>query len=151
MNGGSKIIDLHVSDVEYAAADEPLQLTEPYEGEVFEQPEERSGATKWRIFAAIAVLAALAWVGFFAWYAWPAMQAAPSPTVLAELATGLTAPLALIAVLWLVARRSSRIEARRFNDTARSMRAEAEHLQAVIDVMAQTIDSIARSWPIRSR
>ena len=40
MNGGSKIIDLHVSDVEYAAADEPLQLTEPYEGEVFEQPEE---------------------------------------------------------------------------------------------------------------
>jgi len=144
MNGGSKIIDLHVSDVQYAAADEPLQLTEPYEGEVFEQPEEpeeRSGATKWRIFAAIAVLAALAWIGFFAWYAWPAMQAAPSPTVLAELATGLTAPLALIAVLWLVARRSSRIEARRFNDTARSMRAEAEHLQAVIDVMAQTIDS----------
>ena len=76
MNGGSKIIDLHVSDVEYAAADEPLQLTEPYEGEVFdeaEELEERSGATKWRIFAAIAVLAAVAWIGFFAWYAWPAM------------------------------------------------------------------------------
>jgi hypothetical protein len=143
MNGGSKIIDLHVSDVEYAAADEPLQLTEPYEGEVFEQPEEleeRSGTTKWRILAGLAFVSAAAWTGFFAWYAWPAMQTAPTPTVLAELATGLTAPLALIAILWLVARRSSRIEARRFNDTARSMRAEAEHLQAVIDVMAQTID-----------
>jgi chromosome segregation ATPase len=144
MNGGSKIIDLHVSDVSYAVADEPLQLTEPYEGEVFEEPEEleeRSGATKWRILAGLAFVSAAAWIGFFAWYAWPAVQAAPTPTVLAELATGLTAPLALIAILWLVARRSSRIEARRFNDTARSMRAEAEHLQAVIDVMAQTIDS----------
>lgn len=141
MNGGSKIIDLHVSDVSYAGAEEPLQPTEPHGEEVFEEPEERSSAMKWRIFAALALLAALAWTGFFAWYAWPAVQAVPTPTVLAELATGLTAPLALIAILWLVVRRSSRVESRRFNDTARSMRAEAEHLQAVIDVMAHTIDA----------
>jgi chromosome segregation ATPase len=141
MNGGSKIVDLHVSDVVYAADDEPLALTEPYEGEVFEESEPPSGAMKWRILGAVAVLSALAWIGFFGWYAWPVVQVAPAPAVLAELATGLTAPLALIAVLWLVVRRSSRIEARRFGETARSMRAEAEHLQSVIDVMAQTIDA----------
>jgi hypothetical protein len=141
MNGGSKIVDLHVSDVAYAAADEPLALTEPYEAEVFEEPEEHSGALKWRILGVFTLLVALAWTGFFAWYAWPAVQIAPGPIVLAQLATGLTAPLALIAVLWLIVRRSSRVEARRFGDTARSMRAEAEHLQQVIGVMAQTIDA----------
>jgi hypothetical protein len=141
MNGGSKIVDLHVSDVVYAAADEPLPLTEPYEGEVFEEPKERSGALKWRLFGALTLAQAIGWAGFFAWYAWPLVQVAPGPTVLAQLATGLTAPLALLAVLWLVVRRSSRVEARRFNDTAHSMRAEAEHLQNVINVMAQTIDA----------
>jgi len=141
MNGGSKIVDLHVSDVVYAADDEPLQLTDSYEEEVFEEPEERSSALKWRVLGALSLLAALGWTAFFGWYSWPLVQVAPGPTVLAQLATGLTAPLALLAVLWLIVHRSSRVEARRFNDTARSMRAEAEHLQSVIDVMAQTIDA----------
>ncbi|MGN6820527.1 MAG: hypothetical protein ACTHJR_17865 [Sphingomonas sp.] len=141
MNGGSKIVDLHVSDVAYATADEPLSLTEPYEEEVFEEPEERSGALKWRILGALALVAALGWTGFFGWYAWPLIQVAPGPAVLAQLATGLTAPLALIALLWMVVRRSSKVEASRFADTARSMRTEAQHLQDVIDVMAQTIDA----------
>ncbi len=141
MNGGSKIVDLHVSDVAYAVDSEPMPLTEAYDAEVFEEPEVRSGALKWRLLGASALLLALGWAGFFGWYAWPLVQVAPGPTVLAQLATGLTAPLALLAVLWLVIRRSSRIEARRFGDTARSMRAEAEHLQNVIDVMAQTIDA----------
>lgn len=148
MNGGSKIVDLHVSDIAYAGADEMLLPADAHDGQneeaYFEQPdkaEEPSSAWKWRVFAAVMLLVALGWTGFFGWYSWPLLQVAPTPTVLAGLATGLTAPLALLAVLWLIVRRSSRVEARRFGDTARSMRAEAEHLQSVIHVMAQTIDA----------
>ena len=147
MNGGSKIVDLHVSDVAYAGADEPLAPADAHDSqneELYFEPsdeaEEPSSAWKWRVFAAVMVLAALGWGGFFGWYSWPLLQGRPAPTVLAEIATGLTAPLALLAALWLIVRRSSRVEARRFGDTARSMRAEAEHLQSVIHVMAQTID-----------
>ena len=70
MNGGSKIVDLHVSDIVYAGADESLPPADAYDGqneepyfEPSDEGEEPSNAWKWRIFAAFMFLVGLGWAG----------------------------------------------------------------------------------------
>src|SRR3569623_662726 len=148
MNGGSKIVDLRVSDVDFGAplaaapgdyaAGEPLEDAEP----VGELDDYHAPTSVWaKLSAVVAVLLALGWIGFIGWYAGPALVANPQPMALAQFAAALAAPPAWIGVLWLIARRSSKAEAQRFNATARSMRTEADHLQNVIAAMPRTIEA----------
>ena len=137
MNGGSKIVDLRVSDVPYDAAAE----VEAYAMQV-ETDDDPVPTGPWpRIFGVLAIVASLGWVGFIGWYSLPALLPYPQPLALAQVVTALIALPALIGIGWLIARRSSRAEARRFAGTARSMREEAAHLQEVIDAMTHTIEA----------
>src|SRR3569623_2041236 len=148
MNGGSKIVDLRVSDVDFGAplaaapvayaAGEPLEDAEP----VVELDDYHAPTSVWaKVLSVVAVMLALGWIGFIGWYAGPALLANPQPMALAQFAAALAAPPAWIGVLWLIARRSSKAEAQRFNATARSMRTEADHLQNVIAAMTRTIEA----------
>jgi hypothetical protein len=137
MNGGSKIVDLRVSDVPYDATAD----VEGYAMDV-ETDDDTVQTGPWpRIFGVAAIIFSLLWVGFIGWYSLPALMPAPQPLALAQIAAALAAIPALIGVLWLIARRSSRAEARRFAGTARSMREEAAHLQQVIEAMTHTIEA----------
>ena len=137
MNGGSKIVDLRVSDVAYDGAGEEVPAEETLDLEEYEAPESQWG----RILGALAILLALGWMGFIGWYAGPGLIANPAPLAVMQFAAALVAPPAWLGVLWLIARRSSKAEARRFAVTAGSMRREAEHLQGVIEAMSRTIEA----------
>src|SRR3569623_595334 len=148
MNGGSKIVDLRVSDVDFGAplaaapvdyaAGEPLEDAEP----VVELDDYHAPTSVWaKVLSVVAVLLALGWIGFIGWYAGPALLANPQPMALAQFAAALAAPPAWLGARWLIARRSSKAVALRFNATARSMRTEADHLQNVIDAMTRTIEA----------
>lgn len=142
MNGGSKIIDLKVGDVTYDGADEREAPVETYEDFAEDHDGAESGTPPiTRVAAVVAILAALGWVAFLVWYALPVLVQPLAPLALAQLVTAIVAPPALIGVLWLIVLRSSRAEARRFGRTARSMRAEARHLQHVIDAATRSIEA----------
>jgi hypothetical protein len=137
MNGGSKIVDLRVSDVPYDAAAD----VEGYAMQV-ETDDDPVPTGPWpRIFGVLAIVASLGWVGFIGWYLLTALLPYPQPLALAQVVTAVMALPALIGIVWLIARRTSRAEARRFAGTARSMREEAAHLQEVIDAMTHTIEA----------
>lgn len=142
MNGGTRIIDLRVSEavVDEApvdAPDESLDMTETFD----EAGAAEAAPSRGWIATVLAVLAALGWVGFLIWYALPVLSRPLAPLELAQIAVAFAAPLALVAILWVIARRSGRAEANRFAATARAMRHEAAHLQDVIDAAARSIES----------
>jgi hypothetical protein len=148
MSGGSTIVDLRVSDVDFGASRvaEHVDVDTMAPAEDVEEPlyldQYEAPPSVWgKVFGAVAFLLASAWIGFIIWYAGPSVLANPQPMVLAQFAAALAAPPAWIGVLWLIALRSSKAEAQRFNATARSMRAEAAHLQTVIGAMANTIEA----------
>src|SRR3569623_3778424 len=124
MNGGSKIVALRVSDVDFGApvtaapvdyaAAEPLEDAEP----VLELDDYHAPTSVWaKVLSVVAVLLALGWIGFIGWYAGPALVANPQPMALAQFAAALDAPPAWNGELWLFTRRTSKAEAQRFNAT----------------------------------
>ncbi|MDB5682053.1 MAG: hypothetical protein JWO16_1858 [Sphingomonas bacterium] len=148
MSGGSTIVDLRVSDVDFAASPvaEPVhydreeaigEAEAPLDLDQYEVPASIAG----KVIGAITILLALGWIGFFGYFVAPVFLAAPLPLAIAQIAGLVTMPLILLGVLWLIARRSSKAEARRFNGTALSMRVEAGHLQNVIAAMTNTIEA----------
>ncbi|UZK66806.1 hypothetical protein [Sphingomonas sp. M1-B02] len=106
------------------------------EEEVGEEP---SRSWRWLLPAA-AWLAVTAWFGGMTWLALPSLQAGLAPLALIQLIAALCVPPALIAILYLLALRTSRAEAQRFGATARAMRAEADSLERVIAALARKVD-----------
>jgi len=139
MNGGSRIIGLRAEDAAYddEGADASFDQVEMIDEEV----EDSAPSSRDRIVAGLAIAAMLGWTGFFVWYAMPAFARPLEPLALAQLVAGLAAPLAFVALLWLILRRPARIEARRFAGTAQAMRTEAGHLQDVIDAATRSIEA----------
>ena len=90
----------------------------------------------------LAGLAALAWVGGALWLLRPAFADGLAPLQLVELIAALCVPLVLIALVWQLAMRRSKVEARRFGETAEAMRAEARALEAVL---AHVSDQVAHN------
>ncbi|RYY45259.1 MAG: hypothetical protein EOP59_04775 [Sphingomonadales bacterium] len=83
----------------------------------------------------------LAWIGVAGWLLQPVFTAPPPPADLIQLIAALCIPPALIGILWLLLRRSSAAEARRFGDTARAMRAEAASLERVVATLSRKIEA----------
>ena len=151
MNGGPRKLDPR--DWERAPADEELLLggfeeggrelpapdpeadwvTEPA---VEDAPRRRLG---W-LGPALALLLVVAWLGGAGWYALPSALAG-DPALVVLLVAALCVPPALIGVLWLLARRSSTAEARRFADTAASMRAESAALEQSIATLGARVEA----------
>lgn len=81
------------------------------------------------------------WFGVMGWLLHPTLAAPLPPGELVQIIAALCVPPVLICIIWLLARRSSRAEARRFRDTARAMRAEAASLERTIATLSRKIES----------
>ncbi|SFP64322.1 hypothetical protein [Sphingomonas rubra] len=106
---------------------EPLELVEPIDG----------GRSGW-VAPTIAALLVIGWIAGALWLArarLPVMDAVAGTQFVAALCV----PPALVGIVWLLARRSSRAEARRFGVTAQAMRAEAAALEARVASLARTL------------
>lgn len=80
------------------------------------------------------------WLGAMGWLLAPTLSTPLPPAQLVQLIAALCVPPALICLVWLLARRSSHAESRRFRDTARAMRAEAASLERVIAILSRKIE-----------
>ena len=109
--------------------------------------EEAGYSPLWRRLAAgMAMLAALGWMGGLLWLARDSLLTLP-PIQLAQFVAALAVLPTLIGVVWLLALRSSRSEARRFAATAAGMRSEAAQLERAVmrlrDVVAAEREALA--------
>ncbi len=115
---------------------------EPYAEPVYDEPESVP-PPRWIAPLAAASLA-LGWVAAMVWLS-RGRLAALDAVALTEFLAALAVVPALIGILWLLAQRTSRAEARRFSATARGMRAEAESLERSAAGIARALDSNRRA------
>ena len=119
--------------------DEVLELEQWDEPETLEQ-----SATRW-IVPALACAAAVGWTGFFVFANHAQMFAPASPQQWTQWISGWAMPVALIIGAWLLARRNSTVEARKFGEVARSLAAESEYLENRLAVVNREL-SLAREF-----
>lgn len=133
MNGGS-ITGLY----QHHHADDPVVRSDNAPQWLAEAaPEPEPLRRRW-IGPTLAGIAVAAWTGgMLAWSA-PSLPAL-GPIGLVSFIAALCVPPMLIGVLWLLLRRNSRSEARRFAATARSMREEARALEEVVATVRRTL------------
>jgi hypothetical protein len=101
------------------------------------EPEPQPLRRRW-IAPTLAVLIAAVWIGALLWLARSALPVLDA-LVLASFAAALVTGPILVGVVYLIARRSSRAEARRFGVTAQAMRAEAASLERSIATLTATL------------
>src|SRR3954468_1301065 len=92
-----------------------------------------------KTFRALLVLLALAWIGTVAWSSSQA-QAPLSLGRIVSLVGLLSAPLALLGLLWLLFGRSSRRETERFTRAVEAMRSESVALESVLGIVAARLE-----------
>jgi hypothetical protein len=146
MNRGSRIIDLRTGTA--PQVDDDLLLTEelPQPPAAIEPPmveeyaleEEVAPARRGVMLPIVGGLVVLGWIGAMLWLARTDL-AALGTVALVEFIAALCVPPALIAILLVLAMRTSSAEARRFGDVARAMRAEAASLERTVAVLSNTI------------
>ncbi|MFA5966385.1 MAG: hypothetical protein WC804_20400 [Sphingomonas sp.] len=146
MNRGSRIIDLRTGTT--PQVDDDLLLTEelpqppaPIESPMVEEyaPEEEvAPARRGLVLPILGGLVSLGWIGAMLWLA-HADLATLGAVALAEFIAALCVPPALIAILLVLAMRTSSAEARRFGDVSRAMRAEAASLERTVAALSNTI------------
>ncbi|MFZ1739163.1 hypothetical protein [Sphingorhabdus sp.] len=110
----------------------------------YEEPQQRRN---WKaIFAiSVAILSVVGWSGFFVWANLAEFQSFPPLNRWVEMISSWSIPVALIAMLWLLAQRNSHAEARRFGDVSQSMRQESDRLNTRMQTVNGEI-ALARSF-----
>ena len=144
MNGGPSIVGLRAADTAQPFVADPPQEAAEAAAVVVDSPEEWVDEPPPRNTARLlvggaALLAALLWVGWLV-YAARGEIGTMAPLALAQFGAALAAVPALAGIVWLLALRTSRAEATRFNDTARAMRAEAQSLEQTVAILSGAID-----------
>ena len=91
----------------------------------------------------VAVLACLIWLGGMLWLARDQIPFL-LPVDLAQFVAALAVVPVLIGIVYLLAMRTSRREARRFGETAQAMRAEAASLERTIATLSRALDGNRR-------
>lgn len=105
---------------------------------------DRAPKHRWLV-PALAVLAFLAWTAFFVWtYRGPMLDGAGPGQWIGWISQWAT-PVALVAVLWLLATRNSRREARRFGEVAQLLSHESQMLEARLATVNREL-SLAREF-----
>jgi hypothetical protein len=127
-----------------AIADEPFVLAEAVapslEAHLVDEADAPEPRRDWSwLPAALAIVAALSSFAGLGWLALPAVQAGMEPVALVQLIAALCVPPLLIGLLYLLAMRNSRSEARRFGATAQTMRAEAALLERAVAALSRKI------------
>lgn len=152
MNGGTnkigpRAVDAHGDGEELLLVEEAAEPVAQAEADVetwVDAPEDDVEPGRLRrpwIAATFAIALVLGWFGGAAWLLRHLIAAPPAPVVLVQLIAALCVPPALVGILWLLARRSSAAEARRFGETARAMRAEAASLERVVATLSRKIEA----------
>ncbi len=140
MTTGVERAEAHAPDHHsWTAADNAA--AEPVESFSFHdliEEEEQARGTWPTILAGVLIAGALGWLGFSGyalWTAWPGLAPA---AWLAPVAT-ISAPLILLALVWLLFGRSSRRETERFTEAVRALRGESETLEHALAVIASRL------------
>lgn len=158
MTAQSKIVEINRStgDLELTETlDQANSLDNTLEQDGFESssveenywPDEDVAVRNWGKIALASLLigAATGWTAFFIWANMAEILAIPNPSRVSELIIQWSAPIAVIALLWLLAMRSSTAEARRFADVSLSLRTESLALEERMRVVNGEI-ALARSF-----
>ena len=139
MTGGSHNVTVlkdrndNESEGDVVAVD--LQAYDVVEDASYEDEGDAAPPREWAAISATALcgLAAIGWLGFLgATYGPDWMATPPSPAVIATGVAMASAPLVLIALIYTLATRNSRIHAKRVNEASASMRAEHARLEAAL-------------------
>jgi hypothetical protein len=144
MNGGTTSAGLApVADDELLLVEEPAPATAAHPAydpaEDAEEEEIYRARGEWAVPVLALGLIAI-WFGVMGWLLHPALSTPMPPVQLVQIIAALCVPPALVCLIWLLARRSSRAEARRFRDTARAMRSEAASLERAIATLSRKIE-----------
>src|SRR6476619_1690152 len=101
--------------------------------------EERGSGGRQVLATGLVVLSAL-WIGYAAWSAGRTLSGQPlSSPLIAQWVALAAGPLALMGLVWLMFGRTRRKEAERFTRSVVTMRAEAQSLEALLEVLSQRI------------
>ncbi|KQN00709.1 hypothetical protein ASE85_08675 [Sphingobium sp. Leaf26] len=149
MTGGSTIVefwrDEQTATGNESQMDDILLLKQAVldidESEVTEGADE---ATVKRIRWALAVLA-IGWIGFAGWAVATSGDLAAGPFAWANAIVTIAIPLILLAVAYLVLVRNSRTESRRYLDTARALRTEADLLELRLGRIGTQLEAARQS------
>jgi len=115
----------------------PVALEDVFDFGTANAPERRSLA---RVSLVLALIASVAWVAGTLWVARGSLPTLDG-VALVELIAAMAAIPALIGIVWLLAMRTSYAEARRFADTAASLRAEAASLERTAAVIGGALEA----------
>ncbi|AEG48976.1 hypothetical protein Sphch_1287 [Sphingobium chlorophenolicum L-1] len=144
MNGGSTIVEFwrnaEATAGDASQADDSLLLKQAVldleeEGGLAEHGHGLRGA-QWALIAA-----GLAWIGFAGWATLSSGQWRAGPAAWPGLVATILVPLILLGVCYLLLLRNSRGEARRYLDTARALRTEAELLELRLGRIAGQLET----------
>lgn len=128
--------------------EEPDYAAEVSENEAhFEEEDEATPRRPWGwiVMPTMLLLAFAGWTGFFGWTYFPEIQRGLANDRAISLIAIWAVPTLLVAVLWLVAMRSSSREATRFGDVAALLRAESDALAMRMRTVNEEI-SLAREF-----
>jgi hypothetical protein len=139
---GSALITV-AEHVEQPDIGSEANVSDGYFEEEYEQaPSKRWG---WIVVPTLLLLAFAGWTGFFGWTYFPEVQRGLLNDRVISLIATWAVPTLLIAVLWLIAMRSSSREATRFGDVAASLRSESDALALRMRTVNEEI-SLAREF-----
>lgn len=149
-NGSVEDMDNHIRDHDLdAGVGQFTAETEVFDYAESDYADEDSSANsgKWKsyITPVIIVMLTLGWTGYFIWTYLPLIKVGLKGEYLITLISIWATPAMFLAILWLLAMRSSRAEALRFRDVALSLRKESEALEARMRTVNEEI-SMARSF-----
>ena len=145
MTGGSTIVEFwrddHIAKNNHAQSDDILLLKQAVLD--IEDNDAGEGADDgWvkRLRIAL-VLLAVGWVGFAVWAMISSGDLRTGPSAWAGAVATVTVPLALLGILYLLLVRNSRTESRRYLDTARALRTEADLLELRLGRITAQLES----------
>ncbi len=149
MTGGSTIVefwrDEETAHAEASRMDEILLLKQAVLD--IEDSEEPAGRSERAIgIARVAfVLAGIAWIAFCGWAILASGGARPAASALPAIVASALIPLILLGVAYLLLARNSRTESRRYLDTARALRTEADLLELRLGRISDQLEAARQS------
>ena len=149
MTGGSTIVDFWRDEpiaTESQAQSDDILLLKQAVMDIDEAPATNDRDAKWTrpVMAALAILA-LAWIVFAGWSVMVSGQLRAGPAGWSQAVATMAVPLILLCVVYMLVMRNSRTESRRYRDTARAMRAEADLLELRLGHIVTQLESARRT------
>ncbi|MEQ6332338.1 hypothetical protein [Sphingobium sp. MK2] len=143
MTGGSTIVEFWRDEPSEtpAQADDILLLKQAVLDIEEDDPAAGSGQAWVKRVRIALTLVAMAWIGFAGWAMVASGDLRAGPSAWANAIATLLIPLTLLALLYLLLVRNSRTESRRYLDTARALRTEADLLELRLGRIATQLEA----------